>query len=168
MEPAEPLRKDPVERLMAGLCMRQYLMICAQPENRRRFSTAHQTFSRNFDGLRPLRPSFLDDTKMRIAMRRTRKNKELLRCWRKTRSSRSHVRAETAKKKPASRLVNFSSKVSRLFRHMAGGQNHSGSQDFEEIHMRGGDVLTVLCKCTKLRSKIHGETLHCNSPRTTS
>ena len=100
MERAEPLRKDPVERLMAGLCMRLYLKIFAQPENRRRFPTAHQTFGRNFDGLRLLRPIFLDDTKMRIAMTLTRKNKEPPRCWRKTRSSRSHVRAETAKKKP--------------------------------------------------------------------
>ena len=163
MERAEPLRKDPVERLMAGLCMRLYLKIFAQPENRRRFSTAHQTFGRNFDGLRLLRPIFLDDTKMRIAMTLTRKNKESPRCWRKTRSSRSHVRAETPKKKNlASRLVNRPSKVSRLFRHMAGGRNHSGSQDFEEIHMRGGDVLTVLCRCNKLRSKINGQTLHYN------
>ena len=51
----------------------------------------------------------------------------------------------------ASSLVNQTSKVSPLFRHMACGRNHSGSQDFEEIHMRGGDVLTVLCRCTKLR-----------------
>ena len=79
-EPAEHLRKDPVERLMAGLCMRLYLKIFVQPENRRRFSTAHQTFGRNFEGLRLLRPIFLDDTKMRIAMTLTRKNKELLRC----------------------------------------------------------------------------------------
>ena len=41
---------------------------------------------------------------------------------------------DTEKKNLASRIVNQTSKVSPLFRHMAGGQNH----------MRGGDVLAVL------------------------
>ena len=41
-----------------------------------------------------------------------------------------------SKKELASRLVNQVSNVSELFRHMAGGQNHSGSQDLEEMHMR--------------------------------